>query len=664
MDEEPPLPSTLSQNSLVFLAAMLACSAVPAALVALYTAPRVLNKKSRTRSGVIITLLAVTIAIVTSVALYNTVGHLRALQVLGSPFAILGLPEGASPSDVKSAYRRLAMVHHPDRGGTDAAFQRLSRAYAILSDPAARAAYEEGAAHDDDEAHDRSPPLSEPGMRKVVLFVYVGVLFVCVPLCIFAASRRSSSASGGGGGDAGAGPREQAGSLRAFHRAIGRKRGGVDDADDAVDLGLTVDTADIDDDEDFFVFYSAAFARNARFAAARADPLPSLGGPDDDVDTVRAFYAAWRTFESERPLREIPGEKAPAFARRRRAETARVISLVAAAEERDPRLARVRAAEAEAAKRAKYAARAAARGGTDKDKGEAAAARAAARAAAAEAAAREEAIRKALAPTASALLRAALAKADPAALAAAGVSREETEAALDDGRLDAVAVATACLRDRPRASSTGGSSVHSTDRGNGEGDEARQPSLDVGALAAAMAEVSSTASSKSAPAAALPPAPWDPILDAALLKAMVRFPGGARNRWASVAAALNAGTPFTSHRTPAECIARATVLAEGPRGGAPTVVVPFAVPAPPPAAAAPPVPADDGAEAWTAAQQEALEAALKRHPPAASGGGAADAEARWNAIAADVPGKTRKQCVARFKALRDVVLKAQQAGTA
>jgi DnaJ family protein C protein 2 len=33
-----------------------------------------------------------------------------------------------------------------------------------------------------------------------------------------------------------------------------------------------------------------------------------------------------------------------------------------------------------------------------------------------------------------------------------------------------------------------------------------------------------------------------------------------------------------------------------------------------------------------------------------------DKNERWRLVAADVPGKTKKQCVARFKELRDKVL--------
>ncbi|MDR3038096.1 MAG: DnaJ domain-containing protein [Candidatus Adiutrix sp.] len=60
--------------------------------------------------------------------------------------AVLGVDEKAGPEELRRAYLRLAVKYHPDRNPGDAAaeerFKDLSQAYAILSDPAARARYE------------------------------------------------------------------------------------------------------------------------------------------------------------------------------------------------------------------------------------------------------------------------------------------------------------------------------------------------------------------------------------------------------------------------------------------------------------------------------------------------------------------------------------------
>ena len=50
-------------------------------------------------------------------------------------YSTLGVARNATDDDIKKAYRKLAMKHHPDRGGDEATFKRISEAYDILSDP-------------------------------------------------------------------------------------------------------------------------------------------------------------------------------------------------------------------------------------------------------------------------------------------------------------------------------------------------------------------------------------------------------------------------------------------------------------------------------------------------------------------------------------------------
>lgn len=54
----------------------------------------------------------------------------------------LGVSKNATQEEIKKAYRRLAMIHHPDKGGSPVEFQKINDAYEVLGDAAKRQQYD------------------------------------------------------------------------------------------------------------------------------------------------------------------------------------------------------------------------------------------------------------------------------------------------------------------------------------------------------------------------------------------------------------------------------------------------------------------------------------------------------------------------------------------
>lgn len=165
-------------------------------------------------------------------------------------------------------------------------------------------------------------------------------------------------------------------------------------------------------------------------------------------------------------------------------------------------------------------------------------------------------------------------------------------------------------------------------------------------------------------------AAWNADELSGLAKAIRKFPPGSRNRWVMIANYVNTLPNQPTERTPEECLKQSKaadndLVGRQQLGTAEAAFSHYkrqlATKTAGPAEAADEEPAaatsaegEDEVEGeedvWTPEQQAALEAALKEFPPSM------DKNERWKSIAKAVPGKKKKDCVARFKELRAKVM--------
>jgi len=63
-------------------------------------------------------------------------------SVMNDLYEVLQVRRGAEPEVIRAAYRALARKHHPDFGGTPERMAAINEAWAVLGDPAKRAAHD------------------------------------------------------------------------------------------------------------------------------------------------------------------------------------------------------------------------------------------------------------------------------------------------------------------------------------------------------------------------------------------------------------------------------------------------------------------------------------------------------------------------------------------
>lgn len=78
-------------------------------------------------------------------------------------YEVLKCEREATQQEIKNAYRHLARVHHPDKGGDVKEFQKIVEAYEVLSDPVKRARY------DDTGEYHQVKPIEEEAAHHIIL---------------------------------------------------------------------------------------------------------------------------------------------------------------------------------------------------------------------------------------------------------------------------------------------------------------------------------------------------------------------------------------------------------------------------------------------------------------------------------------------------------------
>ena len=72
-------------------------------------------------------------------------------------YDILGVQQNAAAEDIKKAYRKLALQHHPDKGGNPEIFKKIQQAYDVLGDEGRRTMYDQTGMENEHDMQEGQP---------------------------------------------------------------------------------------------------------------------------------------------------------------------------------------------------------------------------------------------------------------------------------------------------------------------------------------------------------------------------------------------------------------------------------------------------------------------------------------------------------------------------